>query len=120
MVFLANVRKDWTPKEGFPYCHGKDNLKRSGRAKVRAVHDVVRNNYLTIILFQPPRMECTTCKQRFVPTIDGIVPDRSYTERLHDYIKTESFLQPHTKIAETSGLSIQTVQNIMTGGKEMI
>ncbi len=113
MLFFANVKKDWQPKGGCPYCSEKTNLIRDGRTSIRHIHDVVRNNYCTSFLYQPIRLKCNSCGQRFVPNVDGIVAGHPYTERLLDYVKTESFLQSHTKLAETTGLSITTIQNIM-------
>ena len=113
MLFLANVKKDWLPENGCPFCYSKDTLIRSGRTKPRAINDVVRNNYRTLIVFQPLRLECSECKQRFVPNVDGIADGHPYTERLLEYIQTEAFLQPHTKLAEITGLSAQTIANIM-------
>lgn len=113
MVFFANVKKSWKPADGCPFCHRQDTLILSGRTKPRVIRDVVRNNYCVQIVMQSPRMLCNECHQRFVPTIDGIVENRSMTQRLLDFVKVESFLQPHTTLQERTGLSIQTIQNIM-------
>ena len=113
MVFFANVKKNWRPSEGCPCCHNHDKIILSGRANPRKIRDVVRNNYCVIIVLQSPRMLCNACGSRFYPKIDGIVENGSMTERLVEFIKTESFLQPHSTLAERTGLSIQTIQNIM-------
>lgn len=113
MLFFANVSKEWLPEDGCPYCHRKDTLTWSGRSKPRIIRDVVRNNYNVQIVLQSPRMKCTECLQRFTPKIDGIVENASMTERLRGFIKTESFLQPHLTLSERTGLSLQTIQNIM-------
>lgn len=114
MLIFANVRKDWRPKGGCPICHRKDTIVLSGRAsKPRIVRDITRNNYCVQIAMQSQRMACTDCHYRFNPTVDGIVENGTMTERLLDFVKVESFLQPHTDVAERTGLSIQTVQKIM-------
>ena len=113
MLFFANVKKNWKPADGCPFCHRQDTLTLSGRTKPRIIRDVVRNNYCVQIVLQTPRMVCNKCHQRFVPTIKGIVENRSMTQRLLDFVKVESFLQPHLTLTERTGLSLQTIQNIM-------
>ncbi len=113
MLFFVNVRQDWRPKDGCPYCGNVDSLSLSGRNPPRVIRDVSRNNYCIQIVTQSPRMLCKKCFQRFSPKIDGIIENGTMTERLVDFIKTESFLQPHTTIEERTGVSIQTIQNIM-------
>lgn len=113
MVFYVNVRKDWLPKEGCPCCGLTDELTLSGRNKPRVIRDITRNNHCVLIIAQSPRMLCKRCQQRFTPKIDGIVQDATMTERLLEFIKVESFLQPHSDLEARTGLSIQTIQNIM-------
>ena len=113
MIFYVNVRKDWLPEEGCPYCGDSDNLIWSGRNSPRRIRDITRNNHCIQIITQSPRMYCTKCNQRFTPKIDGVVQDGTMTERLVDYIKSESFLQPHSVLEARTGVSIQTIQNIM-------
>lgn len=113
MFILANVKSKWRPKDGCPICHSNDNVILSGRSKPRLIRDVPRNNYCIQIITQGQRYECTECRQRFIPAIDGIVENKSMTERLLEYIKEESFLRSHTDLESITGLSIQTIQNIM-------
>ena len=113
MVFFTDVRKSWAPSDGCPACHKKDSLIRSGRTKPRKVRDVVRNNHCVLIVLQSIRMLCKNCNQRFVPKIDGIIANGTMTERLVEFLKTESFLQPHSTLSERTGVSIPTIQEIM-------
>ena len=113
MVFFANVKRNWRPSDGCPCCHNHDNITLSGRREPRKIRDVVRNNYCVIIVMQTPRMTCGACGQRFNPKIDGIVENGMMTERLVEFIKTECFLQPHSTLAERTGLAISTIQSIM-------
>lgn len=113
MVFFLNVKKSWKPQGRCPYCDNKTSFSFSGRNAPRVIRDVSRNNYCVQLVTQSPRLLCNKCHQRFTPKIDGIVENGTMTERLLDFVKTESFLQPHTILAERTGLSIQTIQNIM-------
>lgn len=113
MVFFLNVKKSWKPQSGCPYCDNKTSFSLSGRNAPRVIRDVSRNNYCVQLITQSPRLLCNKCHQRFTPKIDGIVENGTMTERLLNFVKTESFLQPHTILAERTGLSIQTIQNIM-------
>jgi len=113
MVFFLNVKKNWKPESGCPYCGNKISLSLSGRNLPRVIKDVSRNNYCVQLVTQSPRFVCNKCHKRFTPKIDGIVENGTMTERLLDFVKTESFLQPHTILEERTGLSIQTIQNIM-------
>ena len=112
MVFLANVRKSTRPSK-CPYCGENSNLIFSGRTKPRVIHDVMRNNCRVDIIIQPARILCNKCNQRFVAPIDGIDEIHSMTTRLLDFLRVECFLQSHTVLAERSGVSIETVRNIM-------
>lgn len=112
ILLFANVKKDWRPADGCPYCHSHA-LILSGRCDPRCVRDVVRNNYRVNIILQSPRMTCGSCGKRFSPKIDGIMENGTMTERLVDFVKTESFLQTHSDLEERTGLSITTIQNIM-------
>lgn len=113
LVFFVGVKKSWLTKYRCPFCGDTKNVIRSGYSKQRVIHDVVRNNHQVIIVFDPPRMFCKNCGQRFVAAVDGFIEVRKYTKRLEDYIKTESFLQDHAHLQEVSGLSTPTIQEIM-------
>lgn len=112
MLFLMNVKKSIRP-ERCPYCQEERSVVFAGRTAPRLIHDVVRNNYRVDFIFQPVRLQCQKCGQRYVPRIEGIDERHSMTTRLLDFIKTECFLQPHTALAERSGVSIETIRNIM-------
>lgn len=113
MVFMVNVNKSYRPKDGCPYC-GSDDLKREGTAsKPRLVHDVIRNNFRVDLVVNPPRMSCKTCKAKFTPEIKGISGSRQMTTRLEEFLRTECFLQPFTILAERSGFSVTTIEDIM-------
>ena len=82
--------------------HGA-KLIRSGTGETKIIHDVMRNNCRVDIAYQPSRLQCTSCKQRFTPDVEGIVHGRQMTERLYDYLKVESFIQPMNVLAERTG-----------------
>lgn len=113
MVFYLNVRNDWLPEDGCPVCHKTDMITLSGRSGPRCIRDIARNTYGVQIITQSPRMLCKRCNQRFTPKIDGIVQDGTMTERLVEYLKTASFTTPHATLEALTGVSIQTIQNIM-------
>ena len=112
MLFLASVKPQNIDFE-CPYCKKKTAIIRAGRAKPRLVHDVIRNNYRVDIAILPQMFRCTECEQRFTQPIPGIVESRQMTIRLYEYLKKESFLQLHSDLAESSGFSVETIQNIM-------
>lgn len=105
MLILAHMDEDYRPASGCPYCGTGTKLIRSGTGETKIIHDVMRNNYRVDIAYQPSRLQCTTCKQRFTPDVEGIVPGRQMTERLYDYLKVESFIQPMNVLAERTGYS---------------
>lgn len=110
MIFLTHPKK-----EGIimcPCCKSTD-IKYSGFGKHRLVHDITRNNYRVDIILRPQLCCCNDCNHRFSMPIEGILENRQMTTRLLEYLKTECFLMPHTKLHEISGYSIETIQNIM-------
>ena len=113
MVYFLNVRRNWRPEEGCPYCGSNEHVVWDGRNKPRRIKDITRDNYCVQIITQSPRMYCKECDKRFNPKLDGIVQDGTMTERLVEFLKTESFLQPHSNLAERTGVSAQTIQLIM-------
>ncbi len=120
IVFFVNVKKDWRPADGCPYCDNKESFTLSGRNKPRRIKDISRNNKCIQIITQSPRMTCNKCGQRFTPKIDGIMEEGTMTERLVEFIKVESFLQPFTVIQERTGVSVTTIANIMNEEIERI
>lgn len=120
IVFFVNVKKDWRPADGCPYCDNKESFTLSGRNNPRRIKDISRNNKCIQIITQSPRMSCNKCGQRFTPKIDGIMEEGTMTERLVEFIKAESFLQPFTVIQERTGVSVTTIANIMNKEIERI
>ena len=112
MLLFANTRKDIYPKE-CPYCGATDTMKRAGNGQRRLIHDVVRNNFRVDIALLPKRFECTKCGAKTTPTLRGIEDKRQMTTRLFEFLQTECFLQSHTALAERSGFSVESIQNIM-------
>ena len=114
MVFYMNVKRDWIPEEGCPFC--KDNFTdfiSSGRNKPRVLNDISRNNKCIIIVLQALRLLCKKCDERFTPDIPGLHPKVQMTERLIDFIKVESFLQPFSDLEQRTGVSTTTISDIM-------
>lgn len=113
MLFFVHLDKSYRPEGGCPTCHSKD-LTRSGTTAPRKIHDVTRNNYRVDIILEPPRFFCKECKTRFVPEeIEGFSGRRSMTKRLEEYLRKECFVKSFTVLAEESGLSTQSIANIM-------
>lgn len=113
MVFITQVKKNYRPNGGCPFCKSNE-LKLEGRAsKPRLIHDVTRNNLRVDIAFYPPRMSCKSCGQKFTPEIKEISGSRQMTSRLEEFLRVECFLQPFVNLVERSGLSIGTIENIM-------
>ena len=77
------------------------------------VHDVERNNYRVDIVILPKRFECKKCGLKITPPLRGIEEGIQATTRLLEFLKKECLLQPITKLAQRSGFSIDTIQNIM-------
>ena len=82
MLILAHIDEGYSPASGCPYCGAGTKLIRSGTGETKIIHDVMRNNYRVDIAYQPSRLQCTTCKQRFTPDVESIVPGRQMIERL--------------------------------------
>lgn len=112
MLFLANVKKSVRPDK-CPYCREKTNIILSGRTQPRVIHDLIRNNCRVDIAVQPVRCQCKKCDRRFTISIPGIDDTHSMTTRLLNELRTECFLQPHTVLAEKSGISVESVRLIM-------
>ena len=114
MVFYTHMDKNWRPENGCPHCHSKEHLILSGTAaKARPIHDVIRNNYRVDILIFPPRMYCKKCNAWITPELDNVVDHRGLTDRLYQFIQTESFLQPLADLARRTGLDEKTISKIM-------
>lgn len=115
MLFTATV--DGSVLADIEYCPicgvHKPGFKRSGTGAPRIVHDVPRDLYRIDIAIRPQRVECADCHSKFTPTIPGIVEGRQLTERLYDYLREESFVQPFTSLSELTGISRETIAQVM-------
>ena len=103
MLFLANVQKNNDPK----YCHicrRMTKMNYSGVLDPQVIHDVVRNNCRVDIGIQPLRAVCTVCNNRITLPKPGVNENHSMTDRLVEFLEIESFLQPHTVLADRSGV----------------
>lgn len=112
MLFLANIKKSEEPKY-CPYCNKMTKMNYSGVLEPQIIHDVVRNNCRVDIAIQPRRTQCTVCKNKITLPKPGINEGHAMTDRLVEYLEIESFLQPHTVLADRSGVTSQTIANIM-------
>ena len=112
MLFLANIKKNDDPKY-CPYCNKMTKMNYSGVLDPQIIHDVVRNNCRVDIAIQPRRTQCTVCKNRITLPKPGINEGHAMTDRLVEYLEIESFLQPHTALSDRSGVTSQTIANIM-------
>lgn len=112
MVFYVSVKMDTRPSS-CPVCRRENAMNSDGNGKARLLHDVSRNNYRVDIVLLPKRFECKYCNAKITPTLRGIEENRQMTTRLLEYLQTECFLQSHTALAERSGFTPETIQNIM-------
>ena len=112
ILFLANVQKNDDLKY-CPYCRGMTKMNYSGVLDPQIIHDVVRNNCRVDIAIQPRRAVCTMCNNRITLPKPGVNDNHSMTDRLVEFLEIESFLQPHTVLADRSGVTSQTIANIM-------
>lgn len=112
MLFTANALTLHAP-DVCGACGEVGTMKRAGHGEPRLVHDVPRNNYRVDIVILPQRFECKNCGAKITPPTEGVEEKRSMTTRLLEYLKTECFLQTHTVLAELSGFSVESIQNIM-------
>lgn len=112
MLFFAKMKKSVRPEE-CPFCKEKNSLIFSGCSKERVIHDVIRGNYRIDIVLKPSRLKCNCCGQRFVAQTPEIDDTHPMTTRLLDYLRDECFLQSHTMLAERSGVSVETIRNIL-------
>lgn len=89
-------------------------MNYSGVLDPQIIHDVVRNNCRVDIAIQPRRAVCTVCNNRITLPKPGVNDNHSMTDRLVEFLEIESFLQPHTVLADRSGVTSQTIANIIT------
>ena len=112
MLFLANIQKNDDLKY-CPYCNKMTKMNYSGVLDPQIIHDVVRNNCRVDIAIQPRRAQCTVCENRITLPKPGVNERHAMTDRLVEFLEIESFLQPHTILADRSGVTSQTIANIM-------
>lgn len=112
MLFFAKMKKSVRPEE-CPFCKERNRLIFSGYSKERVIHDVIRGNYRVDIILKPSRIKCNACTQRFVARAPEIDDKHPMTTRLLDYLRDECFLQSYTMLAERSGVSVETIRNIL-------
>ncbi len=113
MLFFASVIPEMVQPKQCDCCKRIDTMVLAGNGAPRLIHDVVRNNYKVDIVLRSKRFQCSGCRARETPQIPGIEEHRQMTTRLLEHLQIECFLQPHTLLAETSGYTVQTIQNIM-------
>lgn len=113
LVFYANVKSSVVPGD-CPNCKTSEHWKRAGNGKPRLVHDVERNNFRVDIIILPKRFECKNCGLKITPPLRGIEENTQSTTRLMEFLRKECFLQPHTTLAQRSGFSVDTIQNILS------
>lgn len=112
LVFFANQSQTVVPGD-CPNCNTSEHWKRAGNGKPRKVHDVERNNFRVDIVILPKRFECKKCGVKVTPPIEGIAENVQATTRLMDFLRRECLLQPLNVLAQRSGFSEDTIQNIM-------
>ena len=79
---------------------------------IRYVHDVPHGSYRIDIGLIPYKLRCGQCKQRFTPSIKGIIDSSQMTERLRKYSHDECLIQPYTTSAARCGISDEPVRQI--------
>lgn len=112
MVFYVSAKMDVRP-ETCDVCRVQESMISDGNNSPRLLHDVSRNNYRVDIVLLPKRFKCKECGAKITPPLRGIKENKQATTRLMEYLQTECFLQSHTALAERSGFSVETIQNIM-------
>ena len=112
MVFYVSAKMEVRPS-ACHVCRVQDSMISDGNGSPRLLHDVSRNNYRVDIALLPKRFKCKECGAKITPSLRGIEENRQATSRLMKYLQTECFLQSHTALAERSGFSTETIQNIM-------
>lgn len=112
LIFYANTKNSVTPGK-CPNCRTDKHWKRAGNGSPRTIHDVERNNFRVDIVLQPKRFECKQCGIKVTPPLRGIEENVQATTRLMEFLRKECLLQSHTALAQRSGFSIDTIQNIM-------
>ena len=116
MLFYASVKKDTRPEE-CKFCGARSSLTFSGKSELRVIHDRMRDNYRRDIILYPPRLHCKSCDQRYVMPVEGIDDSHAMTVRLLKHLRSNCFLQSHTSLAEESGVSVETIRNILEEAK---
>lgn len=112
MLFYASVKKDARP-EKCKFCGASSSLTFSGKSELRVIHDRMIDNYRRDIILYPPRLHCKSCDQRYVMPIEGIDDSHAMTVSLLKRLRSKCFLQSHTSLAEESGVSIESIRNIL-------
>lgn len=112
LIFFVNPKNDVMPGE-CPNCKTDKHWKRAGNGSLRLIHDVERSNYRVDIVLLPKRFECKQCGIKITPPLRGIEEKVQATTRLMEFLRKECLLQSHTALAQRSGFSIDTIQNIM-------
>ena len=112
LLFYASVKKNVLP--GIcPCCKSDEHWKRAGNGRHRLIHDMERNNCRVDIVLLPKRFECKQCGLKTTPPLRGIEERRQMTTRLLEFLQKECLLQSHTVLAQRSGFTVETIQNIM-------
>ena len=112
LVFYANVDKKVFSRN-CPYCKEQTPNVKTGTNDPRKIHDVPRGDYRVDVIFQPVRLQCKKCGSKYVAEIPGIDVSRTMTKRLLRFIQENCFVESLTSLANKSGVSIETLRNIM-------
>ena len=100
MLILANVKKSWKEQQVCPIYHKRNAVINYGESVPREIKDIPRDNFCVEVAIQSPVLKCNDCNHKFRPPIDGIIEYKNMTSRLEKQIRTDSFLYPHTDLAE--------------------
>jgi len=81
--------------------------------KQRRIHDAPLRGEKVILVFDSRRFDCAHCQQPFTQEIADVMPDCTYTRRLHAEITNPKRKQDVATMAELYGIGYKVVERML-------
>lgn len=101
------------PPDGCPHCGVIPPFSKYGKKEQLFMDIPVRGQRIGIIVNRQ-RYKCKHCGSVFFEPLDSMDKRRQLTNRLIDYIETESIMRSYTEVADSVGLDEKTVRIIFS------
>lgn len=99
-------------KSARPACPNCGKLMVRHGAREHSFADIPLQNQPVILVLKIARNRCEDCKKTQNQEVRGLDERRRATRRLVDYVRQQCLTKPFNRLAEETGLAVNTIKNI--------